>query len=195
MPKNKFAKIVSETRHKRGISQKQAALELGISQALLSHYENGLRECNLDFLMKAADYYGVSCDYLLGHSTSKSSRTPAAQRQKTLVRTMETIMLLIERTDDEVLRKTCLQYLKTALYRILKLFDGICSDLDFQTDDLSISEAMAIGEQNFSKSYRRALDLKDIEIPISLGSLEYLSNLISEIEGEIMRQEYKNDLL
>lgn len=58
-------------RKEKGISQKQAALELNISQALLSHYERGIRECGLEFLMKVADYYGVTCDYLLGRTMEK----------------------------------------------------------------------------------------------------------------------------
>lgn len=57
-------------RKQKGVSQKQAAADLGISQALLSHYENGIREPGLQFLVKAADYYNVSCDYLLGHSAN-----------------------------------------------------------------------------------------------------------------------------
>ena len=53
-------------RKKKNISQKEAAQSLGISQALLSHYEKGIRECGLDFLVKAAAFYDVSTDYLLG---------------------------------------------------------------------------------------------------------------------------------
>ena len=36
-----FSRVLTELRHQRGMSQKQAASDLGISQALLSHYENG----------------------------------------------------------------------------------------------------------------------------------------------------------
>lgn len=61
-----FPKIISNLRKSKGISQKQAAIDLGISQALLSHYEKGIRECGLDFLIKLSDYYEVSCDELLG---------------------------------------------------------------------------------------------------------------------------------
>lgn len=62
---SKFAATLSQLRRERGISQK-AAGDLGISQALLSHYEKGIRECGLDFVVKCADYYGVTTDYLLG---------------------------------------------------------------------------------------------------------------------------------
>jgi len=68
MNNSDFARIITLLRKERGISQKTAAAELGISQALLSHYEKGIRECGLTFLVKIADYYGVSCDYLLGRT-------------------------------------------------------------------------------------------------------------------------------
>ncbi len=53
-------------RREKNLSQKEAAIELGISQALLSHYEKGIRECGLDFLCRASTFYDVSTDYLLG---------------------------------------------------------------------------------------------------------------------------------
>lgn len=67
-----FNRIIKLLRKERGITQKQAAEDLGISQALLSHYEKGIRECGLDFVVKVADYYGVSCDYLLGRSAERN---------------------------------------------------------------------------------------------------------------------------
>ncbi len=67
-----FPRVLTLLRKERGISQKQAAAELGISQALLSHYEKGIRECGLDFLIRCADFYGVSCDYLLGRSPDRT---------------------------------------------------------------------------------------------------------------------------
>ncbi len=66
-----FPRMITFLRKERKLSQKQAAMELGISQALLSHYEKGVRECGLDFIVKAADYYNVSCDYLLGRTTDR----------------------------------------------------------------------------------------------------------------------------
>ena len=59
-------------RKERGVSQKKAAADLGISQALLSHYEKGIRECGLDFVIKCSKYYGVTTDYLLGVSENRN---------------------------------------------------------------------------------------------------------------------------
>ncbi len=63
-----FSRTLSLLRQERGLSQRKAASALGISQALLSHYENGAREPGLCFVCRACDYYGVTADYLLGRS-------------------------------------------------------------------------------------------------------------------------------
>jgi transcriptional regulator with XRE-family HTH domain len=70
-----FPRIITLLRKERGLSQKQAAADLQISQALLSHYEKGIRECGLDFVVRAADYYEVSCDYLLGRTPDRTGAT------------------------------------------------------------------------------------------------------------------------
>ena len=69
-----FPRILTLLRKEKGISQKQASQELGLSQSLLSHYEKGIRECGLDFIVRAADYYNVSCDYLLGRTPDKTGK-------------------------------------------------------------------------------------------------------------------------
>lgn len=66
--KNEFSKNLYNLRMQRGWSQKETAGNLGISQALLSHYEKGIRECGLDFLIKASEVFNCTTDYLLGIS-------------------------------------------------------------------------------------------------------------------------------
>ena len=67
-----YSERLVELRTEKGISQKAAAADLGISQALLSHYEKGIREFNMDFLCRVADYYGVTADYVLGRTQSRT---------------------------------------------------------------------------------------------------------------------------
>ena len=66
-----FSRTLSLLRQERGVSQRTAAADLGISQALLSHYENGIREPGLAFVVKACDYYHVSADFILGRTLSR----------------------------------------------------------------------------------------------------------------------------
>ena len=69
--KSKFAINLSKLRNERGLSQRQAAAELGVSQALLSHYETDAREPKLDFVIKVCDYYSVTTDYILGRTMER----------------------------------------------------------------------------------------------------------------------------
>ena len=57
-----FSQALSRLRREKGVSQRQAAQALEVSQALLSHYENGIREPGLAFVTRACDYYQVSAD-------------------------------------------------------------------------------------------------------------------------------------
>ena len=68
---SEFSRTLSLLRTERGVSQRTAAKDLGISQALLSHYENGIREPGLAFVVKACEYYNVSADFILGRTLSR----------------------------------------------------------------------------------------------------------------------------
>ncbi|NLX78504.1 MAG: helix-turn-helix transcriptional regulator [Clostridiales bacterium] len=68
---SEFGSRLTSLRRERGVSQKEVAEALGVSQALLSHYEKGIRECGLDFIRKASNYYDVTADYLLGLSENR----------------------------------------------------------------------------------------------------------------------------
>ena len=76
---NDFARSLSLLRQEKKVSQRVAAKDLGISQALLSHYENGVREPGLAFVRRACDYYRVSADFLLGRSMSREGVTIGAE--------------------------------------------------------------------------------------------------------------------
>ena len=66
-----FSKLLSQLRRESGYSQRKVATDLGISQALLSHYENGAREPKLEFIVRVCDYYNVSADFILGRTASQ----------------------------------------------------------------------------------------------------------------------------
>ncbi len=77
--KKDFARTLALLRQEKGVSQREAAGALGISQALLSHYENGVREPGLQFVRKACDYYHVSADFMLGRSLDRDGVTIRAE--------------------------------------------------------------------------------------------------------------------
>ncbi len=56
---------LKELRINRNLSQLRLALELNMNQNSISRYENGEREADYSTLIKFADYFDVSVDYLL----------------------------------------------------------------------------------------------------------------------------------
>lgn len=54
-----------EKRRTSGLSQKQVAEMIGISQTMISQYERGERNPSLEVLVKLAVVYRCSIDYLL----------------------------------------------------------------------------------------------------------------------------------
>ena len=52
-------------REKRGISRLKLAMDLDMNQNSISRYETGAREADYKSLIKFADYFDVSIDYLL----------------------------------------------------------------------------------------------------------------------------------
>lgn len=56
---------LKELRKSKGISQLKLALDLNTNQNTISRYETGEREPGINELIKIADYFNVSVDYLL----------------------------------------------------------------------------------------------------------------------------------
>ena len=137
-----FPRILTLLRKERGISQKQAAVELGISQALLSHYEKGIRECGLDFVVRTADFYHVSCDYLLGRTADKSGAVIAVEEipendpsvrenqfrgsvlpvlnKKLIINSLNIIFDLLQRCNNKALTTEASAYLTLSVYSVFR---------------------------------------------------------------------------
>ena len=56
---------LKEIRKSKGISQLKLAMDLNTNQNTISRYETGEREPGISELIRIADYFNVSLDYLL----------------------------------------------------------------------------------------------------------------------------------
>lgn len=63
---NVFSDRVSELRKENGMTRAMLANKLNVSVRLISYWENGQRECGFEMLIRLADVFSVSVDYLLG---------------------------------------------------------------------------------------------------------------------------------
>jgi transcriptional regulator with XRE-family HTH domain len=65
---NNFDKQISSLRLESDMTRAELAEKLNVSVRLISYWENGKRECDFDMLIRIADIFGISVDYLLGRS-------------------------------------------------------------------------------------------------------------------------------
>lgn len=136
-----FSRSLSLLRQEKGVSQRTVAKDLGVSQALLSHYENGIREPGLAFVTKVCDYYNVSADFLLGRTLSRDGTTIAADElydystqkdnvlhgsvmatlsKKLLVNSVSVLFDLLSKTGCREAIRSASDYLGTAIYKLFR---------------------------------------------------------------------------
>ncbi len=65
---NKFNERVKDLRTENGISRAELAEKLNVSVRLIAYWEGGQRECDFDTLLKIAETFSVSVDYILGRT-------------------------------------------------------------------------------------------------------------------------------
>ena len=59
---------IKELREEKNWQQKDVAVKLNRTAACISSWETGKTEPSIDDILKLADLFGVSCDYLLGRT-------------------------------------------------------------------------------------------------------------------------------
>lgn len=88
---------LKELRKKLKLSQQEFGNQFGISQRLIANYENGVNKPDYTLLIKFADFFGVSVDYLISHQTIGQIDTSQFSEEK-----KELLNLIVEQDD-----KTC----------------------------------------------------------------------------------------
>jgi len=171
-----FSRVLTLLRKERNISQKKAALDLGISQGLLSHYEKAKRECGLDFLVKSADYYSVSCDYLLGRSPEPQGKTISVDQipeddssqkervgaggvmvtfnKKLIINSINVLFSLLQKCKCTTLVKEISSYLMLAIYQMFRIVYSANSKND--QNFFTVPKVVSTGTANAAMSIAQA---------------------------------------
>lgn len=192
-----FPRVISLLRREQKLSQKQVASDLGISQALLSHYEKGIRECGLDFVVKVASYYSVSCDYLLGRSPDRSGVLLSVEElplpedagkenavgsvglqvmlnKKLISNSIYVLFDLLGKTKSRVLISQVSSFLMLAVYRMFRIIYS--SDVKNPQALFSVPKPLAAGYADASmrglETNAEAIVLSDIKQLPALGEVD-----------------------
>lgn len=76
----KLGELLAKLRKERGILQKELANYLNVTVATISNYEKGVHAPDYETLIKLADFFDVSTDYLLQRTDYRSSISTQNER-------------------------------------------------------------------------------------------------------------------
>lgn len=65
MASNDIGKKIKELREKKGLTQGELAKRMYVKRETVNQWENNTRDLKTDYTIKLADYFGVTCDYIL----------------------------------------------------------------------------------------------------------------------------------
>ncbi len=201
-----FSRIITLLRKEKKLSQKRVANDLGISQALLSHYEKGIRECGLDFVVKTADYYNVSCDYLLGRTVERNSSTSAKDNssknspstsyknalsqinRKLIKNSTDLIFDVVEKSNNNQLNTTVTDYMMASIYKIFRIL--------YTTNPQNPQAMFAIPKETYTNYTLAYQSIKEAEITSITNSKGFndiqlsLNNPPSALSQEMLTVNY-----
>lgn len=69
----RFGELLAKLRKEKGILQKELATYLNVTVATISNYEKGVHSPDYDTLVRLADFFDVSTDYLLQRTDYRAS--------------------------------------------------------------------------------------------------------------------------
>lgn len=196
-------RVLKLLREEKGLKQVEAADQMGVAQAVLSHYENGKRECGLDFLVSAANFYNVSVDYILGRTSSRTgvvvsesdladstisesfTGNPADAgtllRKKLITNSLEIVFSLLMKTKNTELTKAVGNYLLTAVYRAYRMV--------YSAGGINDENNFSISSNDVSGMCSAKMTLEDIKASTSAKSGTADGKITaSRIESEYARQ-------
>lgn len=132
-------------RTKQKVTQKELGEYLGIRPQTVSLYKNGITQPTLDTIVKMAEYFGVSTDYLL---TGVSAENKTMNEQ-----------LGLSEDAIELLKNAYGQLNFEGCDDIITVIDNLLSDKEFYSfiEDLTFKVALINGIKNMKEEERRKL--------------------------------------
>lgn len=201
-----FSRSLSFLRQEKGVSQRVAAQDLGVSQALLSHYENGIREPGFQFLLRACEYYNVSSDFLLGRTLARdgtvilnaeslpdSSQIREAESisnnlallSKRLVNNSVDLLfeLLASTKQEEAIQVAC-NYLSTAVYTLFRHL--------YQADGKNSQDIFSVPSQQFALGVAKVdMIASEMEYVEALTAYAKEKGTFPNLSNDALTRQYK----
>ena len=203
-----FSRTLALLRQEKGQSQRRTAEALGVSQALLSHYENGIREPGLDFVRRACDYYHVSADYMLGRTLNRDGSVIdggdicdlseekstlrgsilATLQKKLISNTSNVLFDLLAKTNSKDAINAASEYLSIGLYQLYRIYHRLSGGKDAVfalEEDIFLLDGAGVVMKKAELKLIRALRAAEHVAPLTpeglMGSYPGLSQSVNQV--------------
>ena len=97
---HKFYTILKELRSEKGLTQEELAQKLGIRCGTYCKWEQNRANASYEDLIKLADFYQVSVDYLIGHTDDLGNVTVITTQENTLNKNERTLLSQFKKLTD-----------------------------------------------------------------------------------------------
>ncbi len=187
--KNEIGKKIKYCREANDLSQSQLSQKLGVSQRNISYYENGERIPPADILLKLADIFKVSIDYILGNDNHIGKQS---MHCNDICNRIYDIASHSEKSIEDLK-----PLLKT------EILSGYCANLDlFLSDIYVIADFFGVSDEYImggldaeEQTYRKILDYPEIHKFVNTFSSLNEDNrdiIIGEMKKLLKTQKYED---
>lgn len=147
---------LKELRKQKGLTLVELGEEVNLANNTLSQYERGIREPNISTLIKLADFFSVSVDYLIGREGKKKPKAEDGWHYYTIndLRLSEPMWVCDEDSEDDYVQVLSDYELKM-LEECLILGETLAEQLDYLHEKYITHE---IGERSYEKITRAMIE-------------------------------------
>lgn len=143
---------LKELRKQKGLTLVELGKEVNLANNTLSRYERGIREPNISMLIKLADYFNVTVDYLIGREDEEELKVEKGWHYYTInnLKLSEPMWVCDEESEDDYVQVLSDYELKM-LEECLILGETLAEQLDYLHEKYFKHE---ISERSYEKITR-----------------------------------------
>ena len=199
---NRIADRLKRLREQHDISQMELALAMGVNRMTINNYETGKRVPDLDFVIKAADYFIVSLEYISGRSEYRNNEdlqysTERVERLAQIVLKYpqaEAQQMLLDLTEllERAVKRELSEPMLTAVTNIIKEFELLLAGYDLvvynMTKGMDDLIALNISSEDAKKVCSdKVKTLSEFTLLASRNLLSYLNTTTVILEKNLSR--------
>ena len=170
--------ILKELRKEKGVTGKVAAEGCGIPYKVYQMYESGQRNIGVPALIKLADYYGCTTDYLLGRPVPPPPTLEDLLSQYDLAETEKRFLILYLRIEKKY--RECLV---DALENAARSPDNKCVVVYLPTSELPVSAGTGVYMDDYNDWEKKTY--------IDTGEYRHLARcFVLRVKGDSMEPEF-----